>query len=854
MTSLRLSALAIALASAISVAQAATLESLSTSAENPTITTTGDKTYYSVNNSVAGGNITISGGALTIDHSANTNGSATGLIVLNGAVTNIGTAENPLSTVTIKENTELAEGGDQPPFWTHYVESGTLNINADTFIQEGSGHGLYARGRNGVTSVVNYNVRSFKSTTAFTALHAREGEGAIINVGSSAKPLESFVATRTVGGSGVSLLQVNEGATINIHSKYVELNAFNTRTGGGAIGTGAWGNVNIAADSVKITGSINGDYGGKGASKEDSVFAVNITTGLFEMTGDIYAGATGQGADESHDLSISTASLRKEKINIVAMDANSSLTGNIAAYNKSETNIAFANGGTFTGNITTANYEAGNIDSSVAAANTTAKISLDGAMTYKGDVSMVGASTLNLNGTIDAEESTITSSEASTVNVAKASTFKTVTSTSTSGVNIADSASLAVVSGASSIQNLKSDGTLLLAGDATAVVDTLTGDSTIAVDTLQNKASVATVAQGSTLKARGTSNFNDSNKNSREAALALLGAVDVTSGEVTTLTLDEGAVNNALTAEVKDGAIVAVKETENSKLASLSSTTTLLNLMFRHEMNDLTKRMGELRDSAAGVGTWARVYGSEMEYGKSQRATQKAASVQVGADYKIGDWVVGGAFGYTDGSTTFNLGSSDSDVYSVAAYGSWVADNGLFVDVIGKYTRMSTDITVNAQDGTFDNNGYSLSAEAGWHYPLNDIFFVEPQVEFTYGKIIGDDFTVGKVAVSQDDYDSLIGRAGVRAGAKFPNNKGNVYLRVSGVYDWKGETAAVARAINGAAENRTSEDLGGGWVEYAVGANFNLTPSSYAYVDLERTSGGEVDQNYRWNLGLRYVW
>lgn len=49
------------------------------------------------------------------------------------------------------------------------------------------------------------------------------------------------------------------------------------------------------------------------------------------------------------------------------------------------------------------------------------------------------------------------------------------------------------------------------------------------------------------------------------------------------------------------------------------------------------------------------------------------------------------------------------------------------------------------------------------------------------------------------------------------------------------------------------EDLGDTWVEFGIGANFNWTPNTYTYVDLERTNGGEVKENWRWNIGLRHV-
>ena len=118
---------------------------------------------------------------------------------------------------------------------------------------------------------------------------------------------------------------------------------------------------------------------------------------------------------------------------------------------------------------------------------------------------------------------------------------------------------------------------------------------------------------------------------------------------------------------------------------------------------------------------------------------------------------------------------------------------------------------------------------------------------------MGDDFNAGtSVRVEQKDLEALIGRAGLRAGFYLPQNKGTVYARVSGAYDFLGDEEYTARAGNRTETFKT--DLGGAWVEYAVGANFNLTDRCYTYVDLERTSGGETQENWRWNLGLRYVW
>lgn len=316
--------------------------------------------------------------------------------------------------------------------------------------------------------------------------------------------------------------------------------------------------------------------------------------------------------------------------------------------------------------------------------------------------------------------------------------------------------------------------------------------------------------------------------------------------------VDEGNINGAISV-VKDGEDVSISPVQpNTKLSALSSVNATTMLQWRHEMNDLTKRMGELRMSPNGVGTWARLYGSEQEFG-DQDVETKNASVQVGVDVDVAEgWKVGTAFSYTDSSSTMSNGEADGDMYGIALYGSWLRSDGQFLDLIAKYSRLSNDFTAGNMTGDYDNNAFSVSAEYGWHWKLNEMSFVEPQVEVTYGRIIGDDFKASNgVSVAQDDVDSLIGRVGLRGGFYFPNNKGTIYARVSALHDFDGETSF--RASDGANVADYNEDLGGTWCEFGFGANFNLTDTTYTYVDLEKTTGGEVTENWRWNLGLRTV-
>lgn len=349
-----------------------------------------------------------------------------------------------------------------------------------------------------------------------------------------------------------------------------------------------------------------------------------------------------------------------------------------------------------------------------------------------------------------------------------------------------------------------------------------------------------------------------------EDALGTLGGVTVGTGSTDAkgveliLNVAEGDVNGAITQTVdKDGNRGEVHQAVNQKLDGYSSIAALSAVQWRHETDTLLKRMGELRDAEGTIGAWARIYGSEQEYG-AQSVKTKNTTIQVGSDYDIGSgWTVGGAFSYTDGSSTFDLGESDSKMYGLSLYGTYLAENGLFVDLIGKYSRLSNDFTSGTMTGDFDNNAFSIAAETGWHYAFNTLGFIEPSVGVTYGRIMGDDFVAHNgVKVEQDDYDSLIGRVGVRGGFYFPEKKGNIYARVAVLHDFMGDMEATASKYNentGLNTSHIKEELGDTWIEYGVGANFKLAKNAYTFVDLEKTAGGDVKENWKWTIGARYL-
>ncbi len=326
-------------------------------------------------------------------------------------------------------------------------------------------------------------------------------------------------------------------------------------------------------------------------------------------------------------------------------------------------------------------------------------------------------------------------------------------------------------------------------------------------------------------------------------------ANDIFDGSSATVTTNERGE------AVVDGA--TIKITENSQVYGIAEMAAVGLSIWRNEINDMNKRLGELRDSSSDAnGVWARVYNGKAEYG-ALSVTNEYTALQFGYDRQVkpGFWL-GGAFSYTDGDNDFTKGGGESSIFAFTGYGSWLAENGMFLDVTGKVGRIENEFdiatTSDLSSGSYDTNTFSVSAEAGWRfYPMHGNLFVEPQVEMMWGRVNSADYTTSTgVDVNQSSAEVLIGRAGFVLGLKCPEDRGNAYIRASVLHDWKGE-ADFSYSKDGQGR-KLSEDLGGTWYEYGIGANYNATKNVHVYADVEAANGGEVDTDYRVNLGVRY--
>ena len=401
------------------------------------------------------------------------------------------------------------------------------------------------------------------------------------------------------------------------------------------------------------------------------------------------------------------------------------------------------------------------------------------------------------------------------------------------------------------------NGAINLQGENQEVnVTNLTGNGgTVNTNSLYNKMNIKIVDKDTSVTVNGSGEIADAIYQDSAKAQDLANVV--TSGDKSVadkVTTDEGIIAGRYEFDVDDGGNVAKSSyTKNTKNEAISNMASIGLMSWRAQNNDMNKRLGELRNSNGEHGVWARMVRGESEYG-AQNVKNQYNIYQLGYDEKLStndNWTVGAAISYSEGNSSFENGSGEDKSTGFAVYGSYLGDNGEFVDLIAKYARLDNefDVTGGVGSGDYSTNGYSFSAEYGKRNELANDFYFEPQVELTYGRVADVDFvTKNGAKVSQDSMDSLVGRVGFAAGKNIKN--GNVYVRASYLYDFDGETNVTFS--NAGASESFSEDLGGGWFEFGIGTNINLSDATYLYFDVEKTTGGEVDTNWQWNAGVRY--
>lgn len=284
-------------------------------------------------------------------------------------------------------------------------------------------------------------------------------------------------------------------------------------------------------------------------------------------------------------------------------------------------------------------------------------------------------------------------------------------------------------------------------------------------------------------------------------------------------------------------------------------------LLWRSDMDTLFRRMGEADGSLTDNtdnGIWARGKGKKFSRESDFLVDSKYNEYEVGYDWlhkktDTKEHVIGVGFAYLDGDATYVSGKGDLKGYTLGLYDTQVWKNGQYLDLSLKGSRYENEFGYTGLgrfiDGQSNSTGFSFGAEYGYKKKDGKGWFVEPQAQVVLGHFRNDAFTDSNgVHVEGESMNTALGRIGARAGYESP--RVTVYAKANWYHDFGGNHVTVMSVDTD--RLRVHEDYGDTWFSYGLGGAYKINDGLQAYFDLERGDGSSYDENWSWDVGLRW--
>ena len=271
-------------------------------------------------------------------------------------------------------------------------------------------------------------------------------------------------------------------------------------------------------------------------------------------------------------------------------------------------------------------------------------------------------------------------------------------------------------------------------------------------------------------------------------------------------------------------------------------------LLVEDDLSGIHQRLGEVKIGEKG-NVWVRNVNSRQKLaalstGESETSgfKQNVHSLQVGADAAVTDNLrVGGFVGRSQANVDFNGHYGDGKVRSnsVGLYAAYLADNGIYVDNIVKYSRLhaNSDLTEKRH-----YNAYTISSELGKRFSLANDWTITPQAQLAWTHISSQE--------NEDSLSSVYSRIGLRVAKGFALSNG-----------WNLQPYAEVNAIT--SKNRSSKihytnsalDVASsrGRFESAVGLNAGFANHRFG-LEVSRADGKNFDKPYAIQAVYRYQW
>ena len=325
--------------------------------------------------------------------------------------------------------------------------------------------------------------------------------------------------------------------------------------------------------------------------------------------------------------------------------------------------------------------------------------------------------------------------------------------------------------------------------------------------------------------------------------------------------VDLGAYQYFLTKEGNNWVLAHSKNAVTSNAPVLPSTPLLSSLanaqvslrqaqllVVEDDLSGIHQRLGEVKNGEKG-NVWVRNVNSRQKLaalstGESETSgfKQNVHSVQVGADAAVTDNLrVGGFVGRSQANVDFNGHYGDGKVRSnsVGLYAAYLADNGIYVDNIMKYSRLhaNSDLTEKRH-----YNAYTISSELGKRFSLANDWTITPQAQLAWTHISSQE--------NEDSLSSVYSRIGLRVAKGLAlSNAWNLqpYAEVNAITS-KNRSSKI-HYTNSALDVASSR----GRFESAVGLNAGFANHRFG-LEISHADGKNFDKPYAIQAIYHYSW
>ncbi|WP_340163290.1 autotransporter outer membrane beta-barrel domain-containing protein [Pseudomonas maioricensis] len=282
--------------------------------------------------------------------------------------------------------------------------------------------------------------------------------------------------------------------------------------------------------------------------------------------------------------------------------------------------------------------------------------------------------------------------------------------------------------------------------------------------------------------------------------------------------------------------------------------------IWNSELSTLRSRIGEVRGHEQGGG-WMRAYGSRFNAstGDGVDYRNNQSGMTLGADaplpVSVGQLSLGLMAGYSKNDLAIGQGTSGKiGSYYVGGYGTWLLDDGYYLDAVLKLNRFRNESKVAMSDGdrakgNYQSTGLGGSLEFGRNIRFADGYFLEPYAQFSSVWIKGDSYALDNgMQARNDQTQSVLAKVGASAGRSIILKDGAVvrpYVRLAAAQEFARDNEVKVNST------RFDNDLSGSRAEVGAGVSVSLSERLQLHADFDYMKGRHVEQPWGANVGLK---